>query len=81
MIACSSVRFRIRVSKFRCKLFNAQVLLNCVLTLSSHASDYMAEKLGIEQRKIPDLSNLLYKSYGTTMAGLLVRRVAPFILL
>ncbi|RWW68396.1 hypothetical protein BHE74_00024080 [Ensete ventricosum] len=27
MIACSSVRFRIRVSKFRCKLFNAQVLL------------------------------------------------------
>ncbi|XP_065017868.1 uncharacterized protein C24B11.05-like [Musa acuminata AAA Group] len=33
--------------------------------------DYMAEKLGIEQTKIPDLSNLLYKSYGTTMAGLL----------
>ena len=34
--------------------------------------DYMAEKLGIEKSKIDDLSNLLYKNYGTTMAGLRV---------
>lgn len=30
----------------------------------------MIEKLGIEKSKILDLSNLLYKNYGTTMAGL-----------
>ncbi|KAK6126073.1 hypothetical protein DH2020_040187 [Rehmannia glutinosa] len=32
--------------------------------------DYMIEKLGIEESKIPELCNLLYKNYGTTMAGL-----------
>ncbi|KAK8464501.1 hypothetical protein PHAVU_010G014800 [Phaseolus vulgaris] len=32
--------------------------------------DYMVEKLGIHPSKIDDLSNLLYKNYGTTMAGL-----------
>ncbi|TYK23541.1 suppressor of disruption of TFIIS-like [Cucumis melo var. makuwa] len=31
---------------------------------------YIAEKLGVETSKIPELSNLLYKNYGTTMAGL-----------
>ncbi|KAL2667600.1 hypothetical protein AAZV13_01G077600 [Glycine max] len=30
----------------------------------------MVEKLGIDPSKIDDLSNLLYKNYGTTMAGL-----------
>lgn len=33
---------------------------------------YMVEKLGIDESKIPDLCNLLYKNYGTTMAGLRV---------
>ncbi|KAF2938562.1 hypothetical protein DAI22_03g126800 [Oryza sativa Japonica Group] len=33
-------------------------------------SDYMVEKLGIEESKIENLGNLLYKNYGTTMAGL-----------
>ncbi|KAI3715577.1 hypothetical protein L6452_22563 [Arctium lappa] len=28
----------------------------------------MVEKLGIEDEKIPELCNLLYKNYGTTMA-------------
>ncbi|KAA0055833.1 hypothetical protein E6C27_scaffold104G00040 [Cucumis melo var. makuwa] len=28
----------------------------------------MAEKLGVETNKIPELNNLLYKNYGTTMA-------------
>lgn len=32
----------------------------------------MIEKLGLEESKIPDLCNLLYKNYGTTMAGLRV---------
>jgi len=35
-------------------------------------TDYMVEKLGIHPSKIDDLSNLLYKNYGTTMAGLRV---------
>ena len=34
--------------------------------------DYMVEKLGIDRSKIDDLSNLLYRNYGTTMAGLRV---------
>ena len=36
-------------------------------------SDYMVEKLGIDESKIENLGNLLYKNYGTTMAGLRVR--------
>lgn len=32
--------------------------------------EYMVEKLGIEKSKVSELSNLLYKNYGTTMAGL-----------
>ncbi|XP_068643265.1 uncharacterized protein C24B11.05-like [Aristolochia californica] len=31
---------------------------------------YMVEKLGIDKSKIPVMCNLLYKYYGTTMAGL-----------
>lgn len=31
---------------------------------------YMVEKLGIEAEKIPELCNLLYKNYGTTLAGI-----------
>lgn len=33
----------------------------------------MVEKLGIDENKIDTLCNLLYKNYGTTMAGLRVR--------
>ncbi|XP_064983953.1 phosphate metabolism protein 8-like [Musa acuminata AAA Group] len=32
--------------------------------------DYMHEKLGIEESKISELCDVLYKNYGTTMAGL-----------
>lgn len=39
---------------------------------NSFAVDYMVEKLGIDRSKIFDLGNLLYKNYGTTMAGLRV---------
>lgn len=33
----------------------------------------MVKELGIPKDKIVELSNLLYKNYGTTMAGLRVR--------
>ena len=32
----------------------------------------MVEKLGIDRSKVPQLCDLLYKNYGTTMAGLRV---------
>ncbi|XP_039027739.1 uncharacterized protein LOC120161588 [Hibiscus syriacus] len=32
--------------------------------------DYMVEKLGVEKDKVVELSDLLYKNYGTSMAGL-----------
>lgn len=41
--------------------------------------DYMVEKLGIDQSKIAELGNLLYKNYGTTMAGLRVKLFWPFL--
>ncbi|KAK7286791.1 hypothetical protein RJT34_22027 [Clitoria ternatea] len=61
--------------KYDCLLFD---LDDTLYTLRSglakaclqNIRDYMVEKLGIEPSKIDDLSNLLYKNYGTTMAGL-----------
>ncbi|KAI3896873.1 hypothetical protein MKX03_013524 [Papaver bracteatum] len=44
--------------------------LYCVASCTKNIGDYMHEKLGIEKSKIPELSNFLYKTYGTTMAGL-----------
>lgn len=32
--------------------------------------DYMVEKLGIEESKVSELNKVLYRSYGTSMAGL-----------
>ncbi|KAE8663010.1 fatty acid hydroperoxide lyase 2 [Hibiscus syriacus] len=32
--------------------------------------DYMVEKLGVEKDKVVELADLLYKNYGTSMAGL-----------
>ena len=43
-----------------------------IASLCSSFSDYMVEKLGIDDSKISDMCNLLYKNYGTTMAGLRV---------
>ena len=40
--------------------------------------DYMVEKLGIDKSKILELSNSLYKNYGTTMAGLRVNLASIF---
>ncbi|CAL9134915.1 unnamed protein product [Musa textilis] len=36
----------------------------------NNIGDYLVEKLGIEENKVSDLCNVLYKNYGTTMAGL-----------
>lgn len=47
------------------------------LELCNFNSAYLVEKLGIEESKIPDLCNLLYKNYGTTMAGLRVIIPSP----
>ncbi|XWS43732.1 hypothetical protein CRYUN_Cryun16bG0128900 [Craigia yunnanensis] len=61
--------------KYDCLLFD---LDDTLYPLSSglarecgkNIKDYMVEKLGKEKDKIVELSNLLYKNYGTTMAGL-----------
>ncbi|KAF1877083.1 hypothetical protein Lal_00033639 [Lupinus albus] len=68
-------RQQVQRSKYDCLLFD---LDDTLYPLSSgiakaclqNIKDYMVEKLLIEPPKIDDLSNLLYKNYGTTMAGL-----------
>ncbi|CAL9194126.1 uncharacterized protein C24B11.05-like isoform X3 [Musa acuminata AAA Group] len=69
-------RYRqIQSPKYDCLLFD---LDDTLYPLSSgiaaecrrNIGDYLVEKLGIEESKISDLCNLLYKNYGTTMAGL-----------
>ncbi|KAH7514475.1 hypothetical protein FEM48_Zijuj11G0093500 [Ziziphus jujuba var. spinosa] len=64
-----------QMQKYECLLFD---LDDTLYPLSSgiakecrkNIEDYMVEKLGIDKSKIDDLCNLLYKNYGTTMAGL-----------
>lgn len=40
--------------------------VNC----NKNIRDYMTEKLGIDESKVAEMASFLYKSYGTTMAGL-----------
>ncbi|KAL2481555.1 Haloacid dehalogenase-like hydrolase (HAD) superfamily protein [Abeliophyllum distichum] len=61
--------------KYDCLLFDLDDTLyplsaGLATAVLKNIQDYMVEKLGIEESKIPDLCNLLYKNYGTTMAGL-----------
>lgn len=61
--------------KYDCLLFDLDDTLYPLSTglaagCCKNIGDYMVEKLGIDKNKIPELSNLLYKNYGTTMAGL-----------
>lgn len=69
-------RYRqVQQPKYDCLLFDLDDTLyplSCGLATSvlKNIQDYMVEKLDIEENKIPDLCNLLYKNYGTTMAGL-----------
>ncbi|TKY66012.1 hypothetical protein E2542_SST08874 [Spatholobus suberectus] len=61
--------------KYDCLLFDLDDTLyplssGIAKACGQNIKDYMVEKLGIERSKIVELSNLLYKNYGTTMAGL-----------
>ncbi|KAL0344530.1 UNVERIFIED_CONTAM: putative protein C24B11.05 [Sesamum radiatum] len=61
--------------KYDCLLFDLDDTLyplssGLATSVLKNIQDYMVEKLGIEQSKIPALCDLLYKNYGTTMAGL-----------
>ncbi|XP_062003330.1 uncharacterized protein LOC133720869 [Rosa rugosa] len=61
--------------KYDCLLFDLDDTLYPLSTgvataCRNNIEDYMVEKLGIERSIIPELGNLLYKNYGTTMAGL-----------
>ena len=52
--------------------FSFSFLTSNIFSLFLCFSDYMVEKLGIDESKIPNMCDLLYKNYGTTMAGLRV---------
>ncbi|KAE8099372.1 hypothetical protein FH972_017359 [Carpinus fangiana] len=61
--------------KYDCLLFDLDDTLyplssGLATSCRTNIEDYMVEKLGIDRSKIDDLCNLLYKNYGTTMAGL-----------
>lgn len=61
--------------KYDCLLFDLDdtlypVSAGLAAAVLQNIKDYMVEKLGIDKSKIADLCNLLYKNYGTTMAGL-----------
>ncbi|EYU26599.1 hypothetical protein MIMGU_mgv1a010834mg [Erythranthe guttata] len=61
--------------KYDCLLFDLDDTLypisaGLATSVLKNIQDYMIEKLRIEESKIDDLCNLLYKNYGTTMAGL-----------
>lgn len=61
--------------KYECLLFDLDDTLyplssGIAASVLKNIQAYMIEKLCIDESKIPDLCNLLYKNYGTTMAGL-----------
>ncbi|CAN6581255.1 unnamed protein product [Malus baccata var. baccata] len=62
-------------TKYDCLLFDLDDTLypyssGIATACRINIEDYMVEKLGIDRSIIPELGNLLYKNYGTTMAGL-----------
>ncbi|KAK0585064.1 hypothetical protein LWI29_022944 [Acer saccharum] len=69
-------RYRVaQSSKLDCLLFDLDDTLypysaGIAAAVGQNIKDYMVEKLGIDKSKITELGNLLYKNYGTTMAGL-----------
>ncbi|KAH0469298.1 hypothetical protein IEQ34_002530 [Dendrobium chrysotoxum] len=61
--------------KYDCVLFDLDDTLYPLASgLAAHCrkniEDYMVEKLDIEESKVSEMAILLYKNYGTTMAGL-----------
>ncbi|KAL8526925.1 hypothetical protein ACS0TY_015973 [Phlomoides rotata] len=66
---------QVQSPKYDCLLFDLDDTLyprssGLEASVLKNIKAYMVEKLGIEEGKIPDLCNLLYINYGTTMAGL-----------
>ncbi|GMN24120.1 hypothetical protein TIFTF001_000423 [Ficus carica] len=62
-------------SKYECLLFDLDDTLYPVASgisaqVTKNIQEYMLQKLGMEESKVPELCLSLYKSYGTTMAGL-----------
>ncbi|XP_042475364.1 uncharacterized protein C24B11.05 [Macadamia integrifolia] len=62
-------------TKYDCLLFDLDDTLyplnsGLATECCKNIEDYMAQNLGIERSKISEMSSLLYKNYGTTMAGL-----------
>ncbi|KAJ4979186.1 hypothetical protein NE237_009966 [Protea cynaroides] len=62
-------------TKYDCLLFDLDDTLyplnsGLAAACRKNIEDYMDQKLGIEKSKISEMCNLLYKTYGTTMAGL-----------
>ncbi|XP_021716114.1 uncharacterized protein LOC110684030 isoform X1 [Chenopodium quinoa] len=62
-------------AKYDCLLFDLDDTLYPLSSgIAGHCSkniqDYMIHQLGIEESKVPDMCYVLYKYYGTTMAGL-----------
>ncbi|XP_047977883.1 uncharacterized protein LOC125219848 isoform X1 [Salvia hispanica] len=66
---------QVQRSKYDCLLFDLDDTLyplssGLATSVLKNIQAFMVENLGIEERKIPSLCDLLYKNYGTTMAGL-----------
>ncbi|KAM7254820.1 hypothetical protein ACFE04_020061 [Oxalis oulophora] len=62
-------------SEYDCLLFDLDDTLyplssGLALECGQNIKEYMVQKLGVDKEKLIELSNLLYKNYGTTMAGL-----------
>ncbi|XP_059430305.1 uncharacterized protein C24B11.05 [Corylus avellana] len=61
--------------KYECLLFDLDDTLypfssGLSVEVTKNIREYMLKKLGIEEKKVPELCVSLYKDYGTTMAGL-----------
>ncbi|KAG0498706.1 hypothetical protein HPP92_003397 [Vanilla planifolia] len=69
-------RYRqIKKAKYECLVFDLDDTLyplnsGLAAQCRKNIGDYMVERLGIEESQISALCDLLYKNYGTTMAGL-----------
>lgn len=62
-------------SKYECLLFDVDDTLYPLSSglsaeCTKNINEYMVNKLGIEEDKVPEMCAQLYKDYGTTMAGL-----------
>ncbi|KAG7949741.1 hypothetical protein I3843_13G077900 [Carya illinoinensis] len=63
------------MAKYECLLFDLDDTLYPLSSGLSEActkniEDYMVQKLGVEEKQVPEMNHVLYKNYGTTLAGL-----------